>query len=200
MTSSRCLRWGIMYQVGRSELKDSKSMSLEEFKQFFTQEDVCKMSHLFNMGRHKDESIFRKEIVDKYFSKERPKTTTSYQVGDVITEVNGVQYVYMGNFSQIKIGSYEYSGNLYLFYREVENETPEIVFERLKSSITAFVGNYARCKRYFTKTRKKAVVEENRKHFNITPLFPDMEGSFKVVVKPSIIYRDEEGYMVTYKR
>lgn len=154
-------KFNIMYQVGRGRLTNIKSMTLKEFEAIFYPHgylgNVECLQHL--LGAQGKESIFRKEITDKYGPKKDViKTTTVYNPGDIITGVDNVEYLYMGNIKQLNIsvdgrnvGSL--SGHFYIPVRTDLRNASDL----LQKWLTAAANNIYNYERHFLKSKRKVV-------------------------------------------
>lgn len=161
--------YNILYQVGRGELKSIIHMSLAEFENIFKHYtkvgNLVYISHL--LGYQGEKSIFRKEITEKYgYTKESVSTTQSYEAGDLITGVDGVEYLYMGNVKKLEIyidhelrGSY--SGHFYIPMRSNDKATTQNELYNDWLRITS--ANFKKASRSFLKTKRKAVADSVKK-------------------------------------
>lgn len=198
-------RYKFMYQVGREHLKDMKSMSLSEFEAIFYPKGY--LGTLKNMqyllGFSDLESPFRKEILEKYgalANKVKPRTTIVYKPGQIIKGVDDVEYVYVGLFEEISFTIDRslwktISGHMYIpvqwivqkYGSTVPNESSS---DMLCEYLMRYLNNYSKLKKYFLKTKRKAIgINANTQIMNMNWI-TESGGSAKItkVAKRNMMY------------
>lgn len=197
-------RYILMFQVGRNWLRDLKSMTLEEFESiFYPNGFLGKLDNMkYLLGFSDIDSPFRKEVLQKYgalANKEKVKTTTKYNVGDIFKGVDEKHYIYLGNIERMEYVvdnelKCNYSGHLYMPVNcKLTSLKKGDIYRWLKWA----VRNYEMFKKHFLKTKKKAA-DIGFIHIKEYDGLEDV-GSIKCILPRTYLYNYERNLKIEYK-